>query len=68
MCEGDRVIVKVINNTKSEQSAGTTIHWHGMFMNGTQYMDGAFMVTQCPIPIGESFTYDFYAEPHGTHW
>lgn len=68
MCEGDRVVVKVVNHMDKDPSGGTTIHWHGMFMEGTQYMDGAFMVTQCPIPFGDAFIYNFTAFPHGTHW
>ncbi len=60
--------MKVANDMTKDSAQGTTIHWHGMYMEGTPYMDGAFMVTQCPIPIGESFTYNFTAYPHGTHW
>ncbi|XP_072037008.1 uncharacterized protein [Amphiura filiformis] len=68
VCEGDRIIVKVVNQMTKDSASGTTIHWHGMFMEGTQYMDGAYMVTQCPVLIGEAFTYNFTAYPYGTHW
>ncbi|KAF9931678.1 hypothetical protein FBU30_009739 [Linnemannia zychae] len=52
---GDRIIVKVTNNLTN----GTAIHWHGMFQNGTNWMDGSGGITQCPIPPGQSFTYNF---------
>lgn len=54
--KGDRVIVNV-NNQLGNQS--TTIHFHGLFMNGTTDMDGPASVSQCGIPPGSSFTYDF---------
>lgn len=53
---GDRVIVNV-NNQLGNQS--TSLHFHGIFMNGTNEMDGVAGVTQCPIPPGSSFTYNF---------
>lgn len=53
---GDRLIVNV-NNQLGNQS--TSLHWHGMFQNGTADMDGAAGVTQCSIPPGGSFQYNF---------
>lgn len=53
---GDRVIVNVVNDL-GNQSTG--LHFHGLFQNGTSHMDGPVRVTQCPIPPGGSFTYDF---------
>ncbi|KAG0289678.1 hypothetical protein BGZ96_006803 [Linnemannia gamsii] len=48
---------------------GTAIHWHGMFQNGTNWMDGTSGVTQCPIPPGQSFTYNFTVPNQwGTFW
>ncbi|KAJ1850104.1 ferroxidase fet3 [Coemansia sp. RSA 2611] len=54
-----------VNNHLDEP---TTIHSHGIFHNGSAYMDGASMITQCGIPPGESFTYHIYAEQTGTYW
>ncbi|KAJ1876084.1 ferroxidase fet3 [Coemansia sp. RSA 1722] len=48
--------------------APTSIHGHGLLMNGTNYMDGAGMVTQCGIPPGESFTYKYDIVQRGTFW
>ena len=34
-----------------------TIHWHGMHQRNTPWMDGASMISQCPIGPGQSFLY-----------
>ncbi|KAL7422408.1 hypothetical protein Q5752_003054 [Cryptotrichosporon argae] len=63
---GDRIIVHVTNSIDE----GQAIHWHGQLQNGTQYMDGVPGMTQCLIPPGSTFTYDFYldAQQYGTYW
>ena len=53
---GDRVIINVDNQLGNQS---TSLHFHGLFMNGTTHMDGPVGVTQCPIPPGGSFKYDF---------
>lgn len=53
---GDRVVVN-IHNELGNQS--TSLHFHGLFMNGTNEMDGVVGVTQCGVPPGASFTYNF---------
>ena len=63
--ENDTVEIIVINKMMSE---ATTIHWHGVHIPGTPYMDGSRSVTQGPILPGESFTYKFTAWPAGSHW
>lgn len=65
MCLGDTVIVDVQNSLMSE---GTTVHWHGHHQRGTPYMDGAPLVTQCPISPGSLFRYSFTAAHAGTHF
>ena len=47
--EGDIIRVKVTNKA----SNATSIHWHGMYQNGTNHMDGTVGVTQCPITPGK---------------
>lgn len=64
VCENDTVIVDVTNAMDREL---LTVHWHGLHQVGTQYMDGAPYITQCPITPGDSFRYEFLASPHGTH-
>lgn len=54
--KGDRLIVQVHNNLGNES---TSIHWHGLSHYGSGIMDGTSAVSQCPIPPGSSFTYDF---------
>ena len=53
---GDKIVVHM-NNMLGNQS--TSLHWHGLHQNGTQEMDGASGITQCPVPPGSSFTYEF---------
>nr|XP_022308032.1 uncharacterized protein LOC111114035 [Crassostrea virginica] len=63
--EGDMVSIRIYNRLKIE---GLTIHWHGLLHRGTPWMDGASMISQCPILPGQVFEYRFLAEPVGTHW
>ena len=53
---GDRVVVNVLNQLGNRT---TSLHFHGLYMNGSTEMDGPVGVTQCAIPPGGSFTYDF---------
>jgi len=63
--QGDMIRIKVENKLGT---APTTVHWHGMKQMGTWQMDGVANVSQKPFPSGTSFTYEFKAEPSGTHW
>ncbi|KAL4780303.1 Cupredoxin [Aspergillus varians] len=63
--KGDRIIANVYNGLGDTD---TSIHWHGMFQNSTNHMDGPSMVTQCPIVPGTSFTYNFTVTQNGTYW
>jgi iron transport multicopper oxidase len=58
---GDRLIVNVLNSLGNQS---TSLHFHGLFQNGTNEMDGPVYVTQCPIPPGSRFTYNFTVRPH----
>ncbi|PNY27652.1 Iron transport multicopper oxidase FET3 [Tolypocladium capitatum] len=64
---GDRILVNVFNRLESE---GVSLHWHGLRMRSRNAMDGAVGFTQCPIPPGGDFVYDFTigADEHGTFW
>jgi iron transport multicopper oxidase len=57
---GDRVVVNVLNQLRN---ASTSLHFHGLYMNGTTHMDGPVGVTQCSIPPGTTFTYNFTVNP-----
>jgi iron transport multicopper oxidase len=62
---GDQVTVNV-NNQLGNQT--TSLHFHGLFMNGSTHMDGPAQVSQCGIPPGSQFTYNFNASctPRGS--
>lgn len=62
---GDRLVVNMYNGLGDKN---TSIHFHGMYQNGTNYMDGPSMVTQCPVPPGASITYNFTVNQNGTYW
>jgi Multicopper oxidase len=53
---GDRIIINLRNQLGNETSS---IHFHGIYQKGSNGMDGPPAVTQCQIPPGSSFTYDF---------
>ncbi|AAS52052.1 ADR132Wp [Eremothecium gossypii ATCC 10895] len=64
--QGDKVSVLLENGF---EKWNTSLHFHGMFQNGTNQMDGPEMVTQCPIPPGGSMWYNFTVEGNkGTFW
>ncbi|OAA48109.1 L-ascorbate oxidase [Beauveria brongniartii RCEF 3172] len=63
--DGDTIIVHVDNQAVN----ATAIHFHGLFQNGTNFMDGTVGVTQCPIAPRSSFTYTFtISGQSGTYW
>ena len=63
--EGDTIVVHIDNQAVN----ATSIHWHGLFQNGTNWMDGTVGITQCPIAPGARFTYEFRVDGQsGTYW
>jgi FtsP/CotA-like multicopper oxidase with cupredoxin domain len=63
--EHDEVVIQVHNRAAN----ATSIHWHGLYQNGTADMDGTVGVTNCPIAPGQSFTYRFNVTGQsGTYW
>lgn len=63
--KGDQLVVNMYNGLGDKS---TSIHFHGMYQNGTNSMDGPSMVTQCPVPPGSSITYNFTVNQNGTYW
>jgi iron transport multicopper oxidase len=53
---GDRLVVNVLNSLGNESAS---LHFHGLYMRDATHMDGPAGVTQCPIPPGARFTYNF---------
>lgn len=60
--QGDQVRIELTN----QLPAPTTIHWHGIDVPNE--MDGVPGVTQDPVEPGETFVYEFQAQPSGTFW
>ncbi|KAK6540194.1 hypothetical protein TWF694_009013 [Orbilia ellipsospora] len=63
--KGDRLIIHLHNSLGDVE---TSLHFHGLYQNGTAYMDGPAAVTQCPLGPGQSMTYDFTVDQPGTYW
>ncbi|KAF1914561.1 Cupredoxin [Ampelomyces quisqualis] len=63
--KGDRVVVNVKNSLGNES---TSLHFHGLYQNGTTHMDGPVAVSQCGILPGSSFTYNFTVDQPGSYW
>jgi FtsP/CotA-like multicopper oxidase with cupredoxin domain len=58
--EGDRVRIYVTNRLPEP----TTVHWHGIILPSG--MDGVSGLSQPPIPVGETFVYEFTLRQYGT--
>ncbi|GAA5874036.1 hypothetical protein JCM3774_001590 [Rhodotorula dairenensis] len=64
---GDLVVIHVTNMLDQP----TTVHFHGITQNGTNWADGPSGVTQCPISPGDTYTYEFPITgdlQYGTYW
>lgn len=63
---GDRVNIYVTNKLSNQN---TSLHVHGLFQHGTNQYDGPEMITQCPIPPGETMLYNFTVPDQvGAYW
>ncbi|KAJ3459208.1 hypothetical protein MRS44_015281 [Fusarium solani] len=64
---GDRLVLHIHNGLETE---GVSLHWHGLRMKDQNLMDGAVGITQCPIPPGQYYVYNFTIgdDEHGTFW
>ncbi len=60
--EGETVTIQVTNHLKTF----TSIHWHGIILPST--MDGVPGLSFDGIAPGETFTYRFKVQQHGTYW
>ncbi|EPS38922.1 hypothetical protein H072_7316 [Dactylellina haptotyla CBS 200.50] len=59
---------EIIVHNKLNNGNGTALHFHGVQQLGTNHMDGASGITQCPIPPGESMKYRWRANQYGSSW
>lgn len=62
---GDTIQVTV-NNAISNPKEGTTIHYHGVNQQNSEWNDGVPAVSMCPISPGGSYTQSFQATPYGS--
>lgn len=65
VCQNDVLVVDVINRIPGHT---LTVHWRGQPNNEAPFMDGASMITQCPINSYTTFQYKFRASSPGTHF
>ncbi|CAG8734954.1 6272_t:CDS:2, partial [Cetraspora pellucida] len=62
---GDRLLVNVTNKFGHPSS----VHWHGIFQNRTNFYDGVAGITQCAIPNGNVYSYFVRINNNqGTYW
>ncbi|KAG1732007.1 laccase [Suillus paluster] len=68
--KGEKFAINVVNRlTDGEMLKSTSVHWHGISQNRTNYADGVSFVTQCPIAQNHSFLHSFEAgNQAGTFW
>ncbi|KAG1732112.1 laccase [Suillus lakei] len=68
--KGDHFAINVVNKLDDDSMfTSTSVHWHGLFQNGTNYADGVSFVTQCPIAQNNSFLHSFdVPNQAGTYW
>ncbi|KAJ3316799.1 hypothetical protein HDV06_002823, partial [Boothiomyces sp. JEL0866] len=63
---GDTLIINAKNVLKQGQV--TSVHFHGLFQNGTNYYDGALGINDCGIPFNGSYTYVVQLVQSGSYW
>ncbi|KAJ3309420.1 hypothetical protein HDV04_006161 [Boothiomyces sp. JEL0838] len=62
----DELVIHAKNSLKRGQV--TSIHFHGIFQNGSNYMDGALGINDCGIPYQSSYTYKVKLDQSGSYW
>ncbi|KAJ1963078.1 ferroxidase fet3 [Dipsacomyces acuminosporus] len=61
---GDLLVLRLRNNLTEP----TGLHSHGILNNGTNYYDGAGMITECGIAPGSELAYEIPLHQTGTYW
>lgn len=61
---GDTLVIHAFNGLENV----TSLHFHGLFQNNTNYYDGAMGVTDCGISPGYSMTYKMEIKQTGSYW
>ncbi|KAK9792751.1 hypothetical protein WJX73_006180 [Symbiochloris irregularis] len=69
--QGNILEITVHNNLPAwfiDVAGGISLHWHGFSLVNNSWYDGTNYGSQCPIKVGQSFTYRFPVnEPAGTY-
>ena len=63
--KGDTLRINIVNSLWDKY---VTIHWHGVDMRGTPWMDGVPFITECPIQSSTNKIYEFIVDKSGTFW
>ncbi|KAG2069791.1 laccase [Suillus decipiens] len=68
--KGDNFSIEVANElTDTSMFMTTSVHFHGIYQNGTNYADGTTSITQCPVTPNNSYVHSFSAQGQaGTFW
>ncbi|KAJ1816525.1 ferroxidase fet3 [Coemansia sp. RSA 2598] len=61
---GDTLVL----NLRNQLDEPTGLHSHGILNNGTNYYDGAGMITECGVAPGSQFSYEIPLRQTGTYW
>ncbi|KAJ3309418.1 ferroxidase fet3 [Boothiomyces sp. JEL0838] len=64
--QGDTLVINARNVLKEGQV--TSVHFHGLFQNGTNYYDGALGINDCGIPFNSNYTYVVNLSQTGSYW
>ncbi|KAG1776594.1 laccase [Suillus placidus] len=66
----DNFSINVVNQLQDKNMPlSTSVHWHGIQQQKTNWADGTSFITQCPIPPNRSFLHQFSAPNQtGTFW
>ncbi|KAG1743114.1 laccase [Suillus lakei] len=62
--------INVVNQLQDKNMPlSTSVHWHGIKQQKTNWADGTSFISQCPIPPNRSFLHQFSAANQtGTYW
>lgn len=64
--KGDRVVIELYNGLGT---ANTSLHFHGLFQEHTNQMDGVPGLTQCEVVPGQTLIYNFTVPDQvGSFW
>lgn len=68
--KNDHFSINVVNQLQdNDMPLSTSVHWHGIQQQKTNWADGTSFITQCPIPPNRSFLHQFSAPNQtGTFW